>query len=71
MEHELLFTVLLNKLLAGILSPLLAAIGVPPADVAHPIPDYVAMEILVILLILAIALLVVMDRTNAEPAILT
>jgi F-type H+-transporting ATPase subunit a len=58
MEHELWFTALLNKLLAGILSPLLSAIGVPPADPAHPIPDYVAMEILVILLILAIALLV-------------
>ncbi len=53
MHTELWFTALLNKLLGGVLSPLLAAIGVVPHDPAHPIPNYIAMEIFVILLILA------------------
>jgi F-type H+-transporting ATPase subunit a len=57
MGHELWFTALLNKLLAGVVSPLLAAIGFPAADPAFPIPDYISMEILVILLILAAVLL--------------
>jgi F-type H+-transporting ATPase subunit a len=52
MEHKLWFTGFLNKLLAGLISPLLAAAGVAPADPAHPIPDYLAMEILVVLIIL-------------------
>ena len=53
MEHQLWFTAILNKLLGGAVTPLLARLGVPPADPAHPIPNYVAMEILVILLIVA------------------
>jgi F-type H+-transporting ATPase subunit a len=53
MHSELWFTALLNKLLAGVVSPFLAAIGVAPHDPAHPIPNYVAMEVFVILLILA------------------
>lgn len=57
MEHELWFTSILNKLLGGITSLLLVKLGVPPADPAHPIPNYVAMEVLVILLILAGAFL--------------
>jgi len=57
MEHEIWFTAILNKLLAGVLTPGLAALGVPPADPAHPIPNYIAMEILVVALILVGALL--------------
>jgi F-type H+-transporting ATPase subunit a len=53
MHNELWFTALLNKLLAGVVSPLLAVIGVAPHDPAHPIPDYIAMEILVMLVIVA------------------
>ena len=53
MHHELWFTALLNKLLAGVISPLLTAADVAPHDPAHPIPNYVAMEVFVILLILA------------------
>ncbi len=56
MEHELWFTVILNRLLAGLVTPLLSLLRVPPADPAHPIPDYVAMEIFVILVMLAGAL---------------
>jgi F-type H+-transporting ATPase subunit a len=64
MEHELWFTALLNKLLAGVVTPMLAAIAqihglawVRPHDPAHPIPNYIAMEIMVILVILIGALL--------------
>jgi F-type H+-transporting ATPase subunit a len=57
MEHELWFTAILNKLLAGIVTPLLAKVGQVPADPAHPIPNYVAMEVLVILAILVGAVL--------------
>jgi F-type H+-transporting ATPase subunit a len=47
MEHEIWFTALLNKLLAGVVTPALAAVGAAPADPAHPIPNYTAMEIFV------------------------
>lgn len=64
MEHELWFTALLNKLLGGVVSPLLAEISrvrglawVRPEDSAHPIPNYAAMEIMVILAILTGAFL--------------
>ena len=64
MQHELWFTSLLNKLFGCAVNALLAKIAavpgfeqVRPADAgaAHPIPDYIAMEILVILVILAAA----------------
>ena len=57
MEHEIWFTALLNKLLAGILTPLLTAIGVRPGDPAHPIPNYIAMEVIALAVILVGALL--------------
>jgi F-type H+-transporting ATPase subunit a len=64
MEHELWFTALLNKLLAGVVTPMLGAIAqlqglawVRPEDPAHPIPNYVAMEVMVILVILIGAIL--------------
>jgi F-type H+-transporting ATPase subunit a len=64
MEHELWFTALLNKLLAGVVTPLLVQISrlqglgwVKPEDASHPIPNYMAMEIMVILVILAGAIL--------------
>lgn len=63
MAHELWFTALLNKVLAVPVSALLVEISrlngmawVRPADLAHPIPNYVAMELMVVLLILAVAL---------------
>src|SRR5712692_1929090 len=57
MEHELWLTAPLNKLLAGLLTPLLTTIGVPPDDPSQPIPNYIAMEVLVIVVILTGALL--------------
>jgi F-type H+-transporting ATPase subunit a len=57
MEHELWFTAILNKLFAGVVSSLLAKVAlvhtlefVRPADPAHPIPNYIAMEIFVLLM---------------------
>ena len=52
MEHEIWFTALLNKLLGGVVSSGVVLIGLAPTDAAHPIPDYVAMEVLVILILL-------------------
>jgi F-type H+-transporting ATPase subunit a len=52
MEHELWLTALLNKFLGSAVTSLLVKIGFPPADAAHPIPNYIAMELVVILLIL-------------------
>jgi len=53
MEHELWFTAILNKVLSGPVTLLLTSLGLAPQDAAHPIPNYVAMEIFVILVILA------------------
>lgn len=56
MEHELWLTAVLNKFLSGAVTSLLVNIGFPPADAAHPIPNYIAMELVVILLLLVGAL---------------
>lgn len=60
MEHEIWFTAILNKLLSGPVTALLTGLGhgLAPADPAHPIPNYIAMEVLVILIILTVAALV-------------
>ena len=57
MEHQVWFTAVLNKLLHGVVTPLLVKIGEAPSDPAHPIANYVAMEILVVLLMLVGAVL--------------
>jgi F-type H+-transporting ATPase subunit a len=57
MEHELWFTAILNKALGGSVAALLMKLGLPPADPAHPIPNYIAMEVFVILVILVGAVL--------------
>jgi F-type H+-transporting ATPase subunit a len=65
MEHELWFTALLNKLLGSGVTAMLVKLGLPPADPARPIPNYVAMEILVILVILG-GVLVLRRRLSVE-----
>lgn len=65
MEHELWFTALLNKFLGGVVTTGLVKIGLPPADPAHPIPDYVAMEVLVIGVVL-VGLLLLPKRLSVE-----
>lgn len=57
MEHEIWFTALLNKMLAGVLTPGLTALGVAPSNPAHPIPNYIAMEIFVLAVIVVGAFL--------------
>ncbi len=51
-EHELWLTAILNKLFGGVVSAILSAMGLPAADAAHPIPNYIAMELLVAALII-------------------
>jgi len=75
MEHELWFTAILNKVFGGAVSALLARIAtlhglewVRPAnavEAAHPIHNYLAMEILVALLLVVLAL-VVRSRLSME-----
>ncbi len=57
MEHKIWFTIILNKLLAWLVTPLLTVLGFAPADPAHPIPDYLAMQVLVILILVVVALI--------------
>ncbi len=52
MEHEIWFTAILNKILGGPVAALLVRLGHPAADAAHPIPNYLAMEILATMVIL-------------------
>jgi F-type H+-transporting ATPase subunit a len=50
--HQLPFTVLLNHLFAAPVTALLTALGFHPGHPAAPIPDHVAMQILVVLILL-------------------
>ena len=54
-EHPVWFTVLLNKLFGPAVAVLLTKMGFHP-DPAAPIPNYISMQILVILIILAAAI---------------
>jgi F-type H+-transporting ATPase subunit a len=67
MEHEVWFTAILNHLLAGVITPLLVKIGEAPADPAHPIPNYLAMEILVAILIVVGVVLLRMRLSVENP----
>jgi F-type H+-transporting ATPase subunit a len=58
MHEQLWFTELLNKLVGAPVSALLNAIGIHPHDAHNPIPDYVAMQIFVALLLLVFFVLV-------------
>jgi F-type H+-transporting ATPase subunit a len=61
MEHELWFTAILNKVLGGPVDAMLNRLGAPAANAAHPIPNYIAMELLAALVILTVSL--VLRRT--------
>jgi F-type H+-transporting ATPase subunit a len=72
MEHEIWFTAILNKIFGGAVSALLARIAtlhrlewVRPTDPAHPIHNYLAMEVLVALVLIVLAL-VVRSRLSME-----
>jgi len=53
-EQQLWFTALLNHLFGKPVTGLLEAIGIYPEFPTHPIPDYLAMEILVVAIIMAL-----------------
>ncbi len=54
MEHHITpFTVFLNKILGKYVVALLGAIGLHPHDPAHPIPEPVAMSVVVVLICMA------------------
>ncbi len=65
MDHELWFTAILNKIFGGVATPLLGKLGFPPTDPAHPITNYIAMEILVILIML-VAMALLRPRLSVE-----
>src|ERR1041384_3526911 len=62
---ELPFTALLNRLLAGPVTALLDALHIHPHDPAHPINNFVAMQVLVVLL-LTVVFLIVRSRLSVE-----
>jgi F-type H+-transporting ATPase subunit a len=63
--HELLFTRVLNGILAGPVTAILQAIGVHPAHPEAPIPDHVAMQFL-LLVVLAVLFLIVRSQLSVE-----
>ncbi|HET9180322.1 MAG TPA: F0F1 ATP synthase subunit A [Terriglobia bacterium] len=72
MGHDLWFTAILNKLFGHAVAALLVAISylphmafARPADPVHPIPDYVAGEILV-LLIIVVGAIILRTRLSME-----
>jgi len=65
MPEQLWFTHLLNQLLAGVITPLLQAIGLPPKYPAAPISNFFAMEFLVFL-ILIVLFLAVRSRLSVD-----
>ena len=64
LEHELWITALLNKLIGGPVAVLLVKLGLHP-DPAHPIPNQIAMELLVIAVIV-IGALILRPRLSVE-----
>jgi F-type H+-transporting ATPase subunit a len=58
MHEQLWFTAILNKYLGGVTTALLEALHIHPHDPAAPIPNYVAMQVVVLFLLIAFFLLV-------------
>ena len=65
MPHQLWVTALLNKYFAGVVNAILGVLHIQPAHPQAPIPDYVAMQLVVfVLLVLTFAL--VRSRLSVE-----
>jgi F-type H+-transporting ATPase subunit a len=64
-EQHFWFAKLLNDLFGGVVAALMSKAGIPPANPHYPIPDYVGGEILVLLIIVAVAL-VLRSRLSVE-----
>src|SRR5262249_33117263 len=67
MEGQLWFTALLNRAFAGPVNAVLQSLppAFHPADPAHPISNYVAMEVLVILILLVL-FVVIRSRLSVD-----
>jgi F-type H+-transporting ATPase subunit a len=70
MPEQLWFTELLNRYLAGVVTPLLQMVGVHPAYPAAPINNTFAMEILVFLVLIAFFVAVRSTLTVDKPGAL-
>ena len=68
--HQLPFTALLNKLLAGPVTAMLTALHVPVAHPEAPIANYVAMQIFVVLFALLLFILVRISLSVDKPGFL-
>ena len=64
MEHQIWLTAFLNKVLGGAVAAFLVAMGFH-VEPAHAIPDYIALELLVIFMLVAVAL-VLRARLSVE-----
>src|SRR5882672_297879 len=62
---QLLFTRILNQMFASPVNALLQTLGIHPAHQAAPIPDYVAMQVLVVLLLVSF-FIAVRSRLSVE-----
>jgi F-type H+-transporting ATPase subunit a len=70
MHEQLWFTALLNKYFAGAVSALLTALHLPVGDPHAPIPNYVAMQVLVFVLLLLFFIIVRMRLSVEDPGAL-
>jgi F-type H+-transporting ATPase subunit a len=64
-EQHFWFAKLLNDLFGGLMATLMSRAGIPPANPHYPIPDYVGGEVLVLLIIVAVAI-VLRSRLSVE-----
>jgi len=65
--HQLPFTALLNHLFAGPVTALLSALHLHPAHPAAPIPDHVAMQVLVFVILIVFFLAVRVNLSVEKP----
>lgn len=70
MHEQLWFTALLNKYFAGVANAILNAVHLPAADPGAPIPNWMAMQILVFLLLLVFFIVVRMRLSVDKPGAL-
>jgi F-type H+-transporting ATPase subunit a len=70
MPHQLWFTALLNRLFAGPVAALMAALHVPSAHPHAPVTNYVAMEVLVFLLLVLFFLMARIGLSAEKPGVL-
>lgn len=59
------FAALLNELFGGVVTALLVKLGLPPASAAHPIPNYIAGEVLV-MIVIVIGAIILRSRLSVE-----